>query len=90
MIRVTWQNQNLNVRRLIIRKNDWPQRGAELTALANRTGVSLADDGVVPQAGDFWLGVYPGGGWGNADPALVGWASVVEAPLAAEVLRRAA
>jgi hypothetical protein len=90
MLRINWQNQNLDVQRLIIRPGDWPAHGASLVTLANQAGVSIADERVDPQAGDFWLGIYPRSGWGNTDPAKIGWASIVEAPLAAEVLRQAA
>ena len=74
MLRIQWQNQNLNVQRLVIRQGDWPARGADLVSLAKKAGLTLADDRVDPKAGDFWLGIYPGSGWGNTDPASVGWA----------------
>ncbi len=90
MIQVYWQDQLLNVRRLVFRRGHERAFDASLDQLAKQFHLDAADDRAEPQPGDFWIGCHPRGGWGTADPNLTGWASLIEAPLAVGVLRRAA
>lgn len=90
MFQVHWQDQLLNVRRLVFRRGLEQAFDAVLDRLAERFHLDVADDRAEPLPGDFWIGCHPRGGWGNADPNLTGWASLIEAALAINVLRRAA
>ena len=84
MIRLTWENEVLDVRRVVIRR-DLP-RAAEraVRGLAGRLGLAVARPDATPQSGDYWLGCSPDAGWGDADPGTVGWVSPfdIEAGLA--------
>jgi hypothetical protein len=86
VIRVHWQDETLWVRRLVFRPSDWRSAGVPVEQLAARAGLLIADESATPRAGDFWLGCSPLGGWGDADPAAVGWACFVDAPLAFALL----
>ena len=88
MIRIDWQGQRLDVRRLVFRPGDGAALVATLTAAADRHHLEVADDRAEARPGDFWVGCHPRTGWGDADPERVGWASVVEVPVAVEALKR--
>ena len=90
MIRVNWQDQVLNVRRLVFRRGNESSFDAVLDRLAAGFGLEVAADRAEPRPGDFWIGCHPVRGWGDADPARIGWASLVEVPLAVGILNRAA
>ena len=86
MIRVNWQNEILAVRRIVLRTDSFADYRANLIPLSQRLGLELADDNSLPQPGDFWIGCHPVRGWGDADPALIGWACTVEVPVAVHAL----
>ncbi|QJW98940.1 hypothetical protein [Frigoriglobus tundricola] len=90
MIQVHWQDQLLDVRRLVFRRGFAPAFDAVLDRVAGLFHLDVADDRAEPLPGDFWIGCHPRGGWGNADPNLTGWASIIDAPAAVSVLRRTA
>ena len=85
MLRIHWQGQQLNVGRLVFRRNrDSYERS--LRDLATHLQLDVGDDSADPKPGDFWVGCHPRAGWGDADPELIGWASIVEVPLAVGLL----
>ncbi len=90
MIQVNWQDQWLDVRRLVFRRGHERAFDAALDGLAARFRLEVAGDQTEPHPGDFWIGCHPRTGWGNANPELIGWASLVEVPLALGVLKRTA
>jgi hypothetical protein len=90
VIHVYWQDQLLDVRRLVFRRGHEVTFDATLDQLASQFGLAVTDDGADPRPGDFWIGCHPRSGWGAADPERIGWASVVEVPLAVGVLNRTA
>ena len=90
MIHVSWQDQLLNVTRLIFQCGPGCTFGAVLERLASRLDLGTADDRTDPRPGDFWVGCHPRAGWGDADPELTGWASLVDVPLVVDLLRRTA
>ncbi len=90
MIHVNWQDQWLDVRRLVFRRGHEDTFDAALDRLAARFRLEVTDDGSDPRPGDFWIGCHPRSGWGDADPERIGWASLVEVPLALGVLNSTA
>lgn len=86
MIRVNWQDQVLDVRRLVFRAGDGL---VALSRLAARLGLDMADDRASPRPGDFWIGCDPRDGWGNTDPVRTGWVSFVDVPFAVAALEAA-
>lgn len=90
MIQVSWQDQLLSVRRLVFRRGHTFTCDAALDRIAARFRLEVADERAAPRPGDFWVGCHPHAGWGGADPDHVGWASIVDVPLAVGALRRAA
>jgi hypothetical protein len=90
VIQVNWQAQVLNVRRLVFRRGNEFSFDAVLDRLAAGFYLEVADGRAEPRSGDFWIGCHPRAGWGDADPARIGWASLVEVPLAVGVLNLAA
>ncbi|MBP3956047.1 hypothetical protein J8F10_12215 [Gemmata sp. G18] len=87
MIQVTWQDEGLDVTRLVY-GDDCPFR-ATLDRIAARFALDVADDRTSPRPGDFWIGCHPRAGWGTADANLIGWAGLVDVPQAVSALRRA-
>ncbi len=71
MIRMNWQDEPLEINRLVFRRGLSRSLDAAIDSLVTR----------------FWIGCHPRSGWGEADPRLIGWASVVEAPLAVGLLQ---
>jgi hypothetical protein len=90
VIQINWQDQVLRVRRLVFRRDRERRCEAVLDGLAERFQLEVADDRAEPQPGDFWIGCHPRAGWGDSDPARIGWVSFVEVPLAVGVLEQAA
>jgi hypothetical protein len=90
MIRINWQEQAFEVRRLVFGRDTRPGLDADLRALVDEHRLEVADDRADPRRGDFWVGCHPARGWAGADPAEVGWASLVEVPVILAALRRAA
>jgi len=89
MLRIQWQGQHLDIDRLVFRQNrDSYERS--LSDLASHLRLDVGDDSVDPKPGDFWVGCHPRAGWGDTDPELIGWASVVEVPLAVGLLNLSA
>ena len=82
MLTLNWKGEQLQVRRLLIHSDTTPEFARRLAPIARRNSLDVGDETSVPQAGDFWVGCNPIGGWGDADPAQVGWASLVEVPVA--------
>jgi hypothetical protein len=87
VIQVNWQGQQLDVRRLILRRGYRDSYETALLVLAEGLRLTVADDASDPQPGDFWIGCHPRAGWGGADPGRIGWASIVEVPIAVRLLR---
>lgn len=87
MLTVNWQGERLSVRRLLLRSDVGPEFDRALLPLAARHGLEVGDESSDPRAGDFWIGCHPVAGWGASDPAQIGWASVVEVPVAVAALR---
>jgi hypothetical protein len=85
VLRIYWQGQQLDIGRLIFQHNRDSYAKA-LSDLATRLRLDVGDDSADPRPGDFWVGCHPRTGWGDADPELIGWASVVEVPLAVGLL----
>jgi len=86
VIQLHWKDEDLSVRRLVLRGDSHEQFSRNLLPLARRTGLTVADESADPAPGDFWVGCHPERGWRGADPARVGWASLVEVPLAVAAL----
>jgi hypothetical protein len=86
MLRINWQEQPLEVGRLVIHRDQGDSYIRKLIELAARLQIEVADEHSNPSPGDFWVGCHPRAGWGDADPNLIGWASVVEVPLAVGIL----
>jgi len=87
MIRLIWENEVLNVRRVVIRRDlpraaEWAVRG-----LADRLGLAVARPDATPQSGDYWLGCSPDAGWGDADPSTIGWVSPFDIEAGLTLLR---
>ena len=82
MIRLYWQDQILDVSRIVLRSNDRSAYEETLVDLAHRLRIDVGRDDTTPTPGDFWVGCHPRAGWGDADPSRIGWASLVEVPLA--------
>ncbi len=76
MIRIEWDDHSLDVQRLVVRRELSPTLLARLRRIAVRGGLFIVSPAAMPQAGDFWLGCTPDGGWGDADPCEVGWAGL--------------
>jgi hypothetical protein len=89
MIRLHWQDELLTVRRLVLRADTRDHFAHTLLPLARRAGLVLGDESADLLAGDFWVGCHPEGGWADADPSRVGWASLVEVPVAVAALLEA-
>ena len=87
MLRIEWQNQWLTVRRIVFHTGEPDTYTRALTAAAGRHGLSVSDPATDPRPGDFWIGCHPRGGWGDADPSRIGWASIVEVPVAVAAVR---
>lgn len=85
MFRLRWHDAHLTVRRLVFRRDDRSHYTRSLLPLARRVGLDVADESAEPRTGDFWVGCQPDSGWG-ADRASIGWASVVEVPVAVAAL----
>lgn len=86
-MRIDWKDQWLAVARLLFESGDNGYYSRLLTAAARRVGLAVAEPTVEPRPGDFWIGCHPAGGWGDADPERVGWASFVEVPIAVAAVR---
>jgi hypothetical protein len=86
MIRIHWQDEDVTVKRFILRHDNSDHYTTAIADLAQRNGVGLADDTTEPVPGDFWLGCHPVRGWGDADASQIGWASIVEVPVAVATL----
>ncbi len=86
MIHVYWQDQWLDVQRLVFDRGQEAAFDAVLDRLARLFGLDVTDDRADPRPGDFWIGCHPRRGWGEADPAQIGWASLVESRAAVDVL----
>jgi hypothetical protein len=87
MVRLTWENEVLDVRRLVARP-DLPRAYARAVAdLAARLGLAVATPAARPRPGDFWLGCSPDGGWADADPSTVGWVSPFDIDAGLALLR---
>ncbi len=87
MIRMNWQDEPLEINRLVFRRGLSRSLDAAIDSLVTRLRLESAGDETDPRPGDFWIGCHPRSGWGEADPRLIGWASVVEAPLAVGLLQ---
>lgn len=73
MVRLTLDDVVLEVRRVVVGRDlprafQWAACG-----LAARLGLPVARPDAAPRPGDYWLGCSPDAGWGDADPAVVGW-----------------
>lgn len=90
MIRIDWDDHSLDVQRLVVRRELSPTLLARLRRIAVRGGLFIVSPAAVPQAGDFWLGCTPEGGWGDADASEVGWAGVFSLDDAVDALAVAA
>jgi hypothetical protein len=86
MIRIHWQDEDVTVKRFILRADNSDHYTTAIADLAHRHDVGLADDSTEPAPGDFWLGCHPAKGWGDADATQIGWASIVEVPVAVAAL----
>lgn len=87
VITINWQEQALSVRRIVLRSGEQNYYERSADELAGDLGLEVVDDTVEPRPGDFWVGCHPRVGWGETDPALVGWASFIEVPLAVGLFR---
>lgn len=87
MVRLNWQGQHLTIDRLVFRQEHRDAYVKTLNELAVRLHLDLGDAAAEPRAGDFWIGCQPRSGWGNAEPELIGFASVIEVPLAVGLLK---
>ena len=74
MIRLNWQGEALDVQRLAVRPDLDLHLLRAVRRVAVRCGLFVVSPAAVPQAGDFWLGCVPDGGWGDSDANEVGWA----------------
>ena len=86
MIRLNWQGESLDVQRLAVRPDLAPHLVRAIRRVAVRCGLFVVSPAAVPQAGDFWLGCMPDGGWGDSDPNEVGWAGWFDLEEAVEAL----
>ncbi|QEL16343.1 hypothetical protein [Limnoglobus roseus] len=78
MVRITWENETLHVRRVVVRR-DLPRAYTyAVRRAAERLGLPLAYPEAKPRAGDFWLACSPDRGWGDADPGAIGWVSPLD------------
>ncbi|OWK40188.1 hypothetical protein [Fimbriiglobus ruber] len=75
MIRLTCENEVLNVRRVVVRRDLPLAVDSAVRGLADRYGLDLARPDATPRPGDYWLGCSPDDGWGDADASNVGWVS---------------
>ncbi len=82
MLNIQWQEQELPIRRLIVRLGHERSFDNFVEQLAVRHHLAVAEETVVPQSGDFWLGTHPRTGWADSDPNSIAWSSIVELPLA--------
>lgn len=87
MLRIDWKDQWLAVSRLVFDADDAPSYANQLLSAARRDGLAVADPTALPRPGDFWIGCHPAGGWGDADPDRIGWASLAEVPVAVAAVR---
>lgn len=86
MIRLNWKQEDLSIRRLVIPAHSLAGYLNSLLPVARFLDVDIADETVEPRPNDFWLGCSPQRGWGDADPSVVGWASIVEVPIAVKLI----
>ena len=87
MLRLNWKDQWLTVSRLVFDTQEQTHYTRQLQETARRDGLPVADPVTDPRPGDFWIGCHPVAGWGDADAELIGWASVVEVPIAVAAVR---
>lgn len=88
MLHIHWQNQRLQISRLVFRRESGSSFDGILDSLAARFRLQVADERAEPHPGDFWIGCLPRAGWGHVDTSLIGWASLLEVPLAVGLLRQ--
>ncbi len=86
MIRIEWDDAPLSVQRIAVRRELPPAYLTRLRRIAVRHGLFIVSPAATPQPGDFWLGCTPDGGWGDADPQLVGWVSLFDLDAALDAL----
>lgn len=75
MVQLTWENEILHVRRIVVRRDLPRSYRWAVRRIAEQLELPLVLPDVLPRAGDFWLGCSPDSGWGDADPSTVGWVS---------------
>lgn len=90
MLQVNWQEQRLNVLRLVFKCGHKNLCDAALARLVAHFRLEVADDRTEPRPGDFWIACCPRAGWSSTEPDRIGWASAVEVPLAVAVLKHTA
>ena len=88
MVRIDWQNDVLDVTRLVLAQTTPPQLQESFRSLADEYGLGLAEDKTTPRSGDLWVGTAPERGWGD-ESRRIGWAQGIEAYLVLGLLRRA-
>lgn len=90
MSRIRWQDEVIELRRVVFRP-DIPNAFRDpLRELARKLGVPVVAPDACPADGDVWVGCSPERGWGDADPHAIGWFIAIEVPAALHVLRAAA
>ena len=88
MLRITWQGQELYIRRIVLgQRASEGGFGESLRRLANQRGLVVVGELAEPRAGDFWIGCLPERGWQDTDWRQIGSAGVMEARLALAHLR---
>jgi hypothetical protein len=86
MTTLNWQDTPLEVQRIVYRSDIPTYYRDQLQFIAADLSLLEAHEESDPQPGDFWIGCHPVVGWGDADPQRIGWASMIEVPLAVHAL----
>lgn len=87
MVRLTWDNEVLDVRRVVIRRGLPGAFERAVRGVAERLGLAVARPDAAPRPGDYWLGCSPDAGWADADPSVVGWVSPLDVETGLALLR---
>jgi hypothetical protein len=88
MVRIHWQDQELNIKRIVLSRAASEALVHTVQTVARERGLAVADEDSEPRPGDFWLGCLPEKGWAASIGHRIGWVLGSEVYLALGWLRQ--
>jgi hypothetical protein len=89
MVRIHWQDQELDVRRLVVSRSAPDGVRRRVRGVAREQALAVAEEDAEPRQGDFWLGCLPEKGWAASLAQQIAWVRGPEVYLALARLRHA-